>query len=143
MFISLVYISFVWNNCLPYTVFDLIPGSVEESNNWDIEASVLQLKFISLWWRRCNLQQLSFPNLGVLSVVGTWIVSVYYLSQEVKLHTRQGMESCSILLAKPGPKQFVVTCSRARVPLICLSVKSCVINFLLVLYQQVITSTAS
>lgn len=34
-----VHFFFVLDNYLAYTVFDLIPGSVEESNNWDIEAS--------------------------------------------------------------------------------------------------------
>lgn len=53
----------VWDKYLPYTVFYLISGSVGESNNWDVETNLFQLKFVSVWLRRYNLQQLFFPNL--------------------------------------------------------------------------------
>lgn len=59
----------VWDNYLPYAVIDLIPGSIEENNNWNTEASLFQLKFVSVLLTGCNLQQL-FTNLGQFGVGG-------------------------------------------------------------------------
>lgn len=72
----------VWDKYLPYTVFYLISGSLGESNNWDVETNLFQLKFVSVWLRRYNLQQLFFPNLVQIWV--WWRPELYHSIISIK-----------------------------------------------------------